>query len=404
MFNEKIKEIQASIKDLNSSIAQQAAEMREKLNADDIEGAEAIKASRDENKTELAKLQDTLALYEESLDPAEPDASGNSRQVGNDETNYRDLVNNFIRSKGSETAGLKFEGKDEVIVPYDVIRNEIVPTTDGIKKEHTAPITSDDDSHTPVREVNTSVDLKKYTRVIPAKKGKGSYPVLKKATSRMVSVAELEKNPALLRPEFGDVDWEVLTYRGAIPLSQESIDDADVDLVAIVQEHAQEIKLNTTNYAVAEVMKDFTALDIEDLDGMKAIQNVKLDPAYNISYVVSQSYYQFLDTLKDGNGRYLLQDSIISPTGKVFSGKTLYVVSDEVFGAENEAHAWVGDIKRAILFADRKNLGLRWADHEIYGQYLQVVTRFDVKIADANAGFFLTYMPAEVEVDGTAGE
>ena len=48
-------------------------------------------------------------------------------------------------------------------------------------------------------------------------------------------------------------------------------------------------------------------------------------------------------------------------------------------------------MKRAILFADRKNLGLRWADNEIYGQYLQAVTRFDVKVADAKAGFFLTY-------------
>ena len=137
-------------------------------------------------------------------------------------------------------------------------------------------------------------------------------------------------------------------------------------------------------------MKDFEAKTAADLDAIKEILNVNLDPAYNVSFVVSQSFYQKLDTLKDKNDRYLLQDSITSASGKVFLGHPVFVVSDTTLGADGEAHAFIGDIQRAVLFADRQELGLRWTDNEIYGQYLQAVVRFDVKKADAKAGYFVT--------------
>ncbi|ALV21056.1 phage major capsid protein [Carnobacterium antarcticum] len=393
MFNEKVEALKANIKELSATINTQKGEITAKLNAEDLEGAKNIKDLREENKAKLETEKATLATYEAALEPdgVSNESDGTKKVVGDPTDEYRNAINNFIRTKGYDVNGLKMEGKDEAIVPYSVIKNEITPTTDGIVKQDTKLVTSDDTSYIPSHEVNTVVDLKRFTRLIPAKKGKGSYPVLKSATTKMISVAELEKNPKLAKPEFDNVDWTVLTYRGAIPLSQESIDDADVDLISLVNENVNEIKLNTTNSAVATVMKTFTAKNISDLDDLKAIQNVELDPAYVISYVVSQSFYQFLDTVKDGNGRYLLQDSIISPTGKVFSGHPIFVIKDEEFGAAGDSKAWVGDMKRAILFADRKNLGLRWADNEIYGQYLQAVTRFDVKVADKKAGFFLTY-------------
>ena len=106
--------------------------------------------------------------------------------------------------------------------------------------------------------------------------------------------------------------------------------------------------------------------------------NVDLDPAYNVSFVVTQSFYQKLDTLKDKNGRYLLQDSIVSASGKAFLGHPVFVVADTVLGEAGEAKAFIGDVQRAVLFADRQELGLRWT------------VRFDVKKADAKAGYFVT--------------
>ena len=394
MFDEKIKELKASIDSLSTTIADKTAQVKNALEADDLEKARTIKNEIDTAKEELKTAKADLELFEATKNSGGAE-NKKGHEVKGEDMNYRDKVNAFLHSKGTViNEGLRFEGKDEVLITMNEV-TPVAPTTDGVKKADTTKITSEELVTTPIREIKTTVDLKPFTTIYPAKKASGKYPILKKATSKMLSVAELEKNPKLAKPEFEQVDWSVETYRGAIPVSQESIDDADVDLISIVAETVGQIKVNTTNSAIADVLKTFTAKTVANVDDIKKILNVDLDPAYDVAFVVSQSFYQILDTLKDGNGRYLLQDSITAVTGKVLLGKPVFVLSDEVLGASGEAKAFVGDFKRGVLFADRKDLGLRWADNEIYGQYLQAVLRFGVKKVDAKAGYFVTFTPSE---------
>ncbi|SER07189.1 phage major capsid protein [Streptococcus gallolyticus] len=391
MFDEKIKELKASINSLSATIVDKTAQVKNALEADNLEKARTIKNEIDTAKAELKTAKADLELFEATkVSGGAENKAG--REIETDDMTYRDKVNAFLHSKGAVVnEGLRFNGKDEVLIAM----NEITPTTDGVKKADTTKVTSEELVTTPIREIKTTVDLKPFTTIYPAKKASGKYPILKKATSKMVSVAELEKNPALAKPEFDEVDWAVETYRGAIPVSQESVDDADVDLISIVTETVGQIKVNTTNAAIANVLKSFTAKTVANVDDIKKILNVDLDPAYDVAFVVSQSFYQILDTLKDENGRYLLQDSITAVTGKVLLGKPVFVLSDEILGEAGEAKAFIGDFKRGVLFADRKDLGLRWADNEIYGQYLQAVLRFDVEKVDAKAGYFVTFTPSE---------
>lgn len=394
MFDEKIKELKASINSLSTTIADKTAQVKNALEADDLEKARTIKNEIDTAKEDLKTAKADLELFEATkISGGAENKTG--REIETDDMTYRDKVNAFLHSKGTVVnEGLRFDGKDEVLIAMNEV-TPVAPTTDGVKKADTTKITSEELVTTPIREIKTTVDLKPFTTIYPAKKASGKYPILKKATSKMVSVAELEKNPKLAKPEFEQVDWSVETYRGAIPVSQESVDDADVDLISIVAETVGQIKVNTTNAVIADVLKSFTAKTVANVDDIKKILNVDLDPAYDVAFVVSQSFYQILDTLKDGNGRYLLQDSITAVTGKVLLGKPVFVLSDEVLGASGEAKAFVGDFKRGVLFADRKDLGLRWADNEIYGQYLQAVLRFGVKKVDAKAGYFVTFTPSE---------
>ena len=393
MFDEKIKELKASINSLSTTIADKTAQVKNALEADDLEKARTIKNEIDAAKEELKTAKADLELFEATKVSGGAENKTGHEVKGEDMT-YRDKVNAFLHSKGTVVnEGLRFEGKDEVLIAMNEV-TPVAPTTDGVKKTDTTKVTSEELVTTPIREIKTTVDLKPFTTIYPAKKASGKYPILKKATSKMVSVAELEKNPKLAKPEFEQVDWTVETYRGAIPVSQESVDDADVDLISIVAETVSQIKVNTTNAAIANVLKSFTAKTVKDLDEIKKILNVDFDPAYDVAFVVSQSFYQILDTLKDGNGRYLLQDSITAVTGKVLLGKPVFVLSDEILGASGEAKAFVGDFKRGVLFADRQDLGLRWADNEIYGQYLQAVLRFGVKKVDTKAGYFVTFTPS----------
>lgn len=277
-------------------------------------------------------------------------------------------IETYIRSHGTvRDAGLK-TGDIGAMIPEEIIYN-------------------------PEAEVNSVADLSTLVTKTPATTGSGTYPILKRATAVMNSVAELEENPALAKPEFENVTWKIATYRGAIPISEESIQDTKVPLMPVIQKNAGEQRLNTLNKAISAKLVTFNAkASTADTvaDDLKHVLNVDLDPAYDKTIVVSQSAYQVLDTLKDKEGRYLLQESITAASGLTLFGKSVVVVNDELLGQVGEAHIWVGDLKRAILYVNRVDTQISWVKNEIYGQYLGLAMRFDVEVADKSAGYFVT--------------
>lgn len=268
---------------------------------------------------------------------------------------------------------------------------------DNVKSVDAQPIIPEDIKYQPEELPETFVDLKKFVNVQPVTTAAGSHPILNPAQETMVSVEELEKNPELAKPKFTDIDYKVKTYRGQIPVSQESLDDSEANLANIVAQNNARQAVNTTNKYIADVMKSFEAVNTANLDDIKEIINVEIDPAYNLSLVVSQSFYQALDTLKDKNEQYLLKQDITSPTGTVLFGRPVFIIKDELFGAKGDKKAFIGDLKYAVFFADRKQVSVKWVENEIYGQVLAAYMRFDVKKGVEEAGRFLTYT-------GTAGD
>lgn len=373
MFKEKINELLAKKDSKRSFITEKTQELRDLLSNEDatdedLKKAKALRSEIDNAKEEKRQIEDDIKLYRaaEEGTPAPEDGHHEKKNQNNDEE-----VRSF-------NAFLHQETRDGV---------------SGITSPDVAPTIPESILYNPENEVKSVTDLSKLVSQFQATTASGKYPVLKRATARLNSVEELAKNPDLAKPEFEEVDWKVATYRGAIPLSQESIDDSAIDLTSLVARNVNEQKINTTNYAIATVLKAFTAKTVagESVDDIKHILNVDLDPAYNKTIVASQSFYQYLDTLKDKNGQYLLHEAITDGSPRTLLGVPVTVVEDELFGAAGEAHAFIGDLSRGVLFANRKDIQVRWVDNDIYGQYLQAVTRFDVKQADKNAGYFVTY-------------
>ncbi|MCQ9293096.1 phage major capsid protein [Staphylococcus cohnii] len=273
---------------------------------------------------------------------------------------------------------------------------------DNVKSDDVGVTIPEDIKYIPEKEVKTVQDLSELVQKTSVSTASGKYPILKRANAKFNTVAELEKNPELARPEFETVNWEVETYRGSIPISQEALDDSVANLTAIVSENINEQKINTLNEKIGDVLKAFNPTSISDVDDLKAIINVKLDPGYDRQIICTQSFYQKLDTLKDGNGRYLLQDSIINTAGNTVLGMNVTVVRDDLLGENGDALAFIGDVKRGVLFADRTDVSVQWIENEIYGKYLMGAFRFDVKQADKNAGFFVTFEDA-TEPSGDLG-
>lgn len=363
-IKERIQELLDKNKKLRSQVEDNTVQARTLLTKedavkDDLDKAKKLRSKSKELEGEIRSNEETIAMLKE--------LTGGSRSNGddgNDGVNERTALNTYLHTRDAASAGLKTTDA-AVTIPESIVYN-------------------------PENEVKTVTDLSQLVTQFTATTASGKYPILKKATSALHTVEELAKNPDLAKPEFEEVDWKVDTYRGAIPLSQESIDDSAVDLVGIVAKNANEQKINTTNTAISTVLKSFTAKEAKTLDDLKKILNVDLDPAYGRAIVCSQSFYQWLDTLKDGNGQYLLHAPITESSPSTLLGVNVYVVEDTLLGASGEMHAFVGDLARAVLYANRKDIQVRWVDNEIYGQYLQVVTRFGTKKADKNAGYFVT--------------
>lgn len=372
MFREKIKELLAQKEGKRALINEKTNEMRQLLSNEDatdedLTRAKALRSEIDVAEKEIRSIEDDLKLYRKAA-KGNPAPDPHKRSQNNEDEN---------EEKRNFNAYLHQEHRDG---------------TTGITSSDVVATIPESILYNPENEVKSVTDLSQLVTQFQATTASGKYPVLKRATERMNSVEELQKNPELAKPEFEEVDWKVSTYRGAIPLSQESIDDSAIDLTSLVATNANEQKINTTNFAIAAVLKAFTAKSVagESVDDIKHILNVDLDPAYNKMIIASQSFYQYLDTLKDKNGQYLLHEAITDGSPRTLLGVPVTVVEDELLGAAGEAHAFIGDLARAVLYANRKDIQVRWVDNDIYGQYLQAVTRFDVKAADKNAGYFVT--------------
>lgn len=277
-------------------------------------------------------------------------------------------INQFIRTKGETRDGLTTVGA-EAVIPVDRITK-------------------------PEKQPETVVDLRQHVGRVPVTTGTGSYPILRANKNKMISVAELAKNPALANPEFTKVNYEIATYRGYIPVSQEALDDSDIDLGGLVAEHIQRQSLNTSNAAIAAKLQTATAVSVTGIDDLKDIVNVKIDPAYAIKFVASQSFFNELDKMKDNDGRYLLQQDVTVASGYKLLGREVVVMADDVIGKKaGDKVAFVGDPSLFVKYFDRQQASVRWVDNDVYGQLLAGFVRFDVEVADKAAGFYVTLGP-----------
>lgn len=374
MFKEKIKELLTKLDGKHSVVNDKTEELRKLLSnedatEEDLKQAKSLRSEIDSAKDEVRQIEDDIKSYR-TAEEGTPAPEPHKKRGKEDENEEKRTFNAFLHQEVRDGDGVT-----------------------GITSPDVAPTIPESILYNPENEVKSVTNLLNLVTQFQATTASGKYPILKRATDRMNSVDELKKNPDLAKPQFEEVDWKITTYRGAIPLSQESIDDSAVDLTSLVARNVNEQKINTTNFAIANVLKAFTAKTVagESVDDIKHILNVDLDPAYNKVIVASQSFYQYLDTLKDKNGQYLLHEAITDGSPRTLLGVPVTVVEDELLGAAGEAHAFIGDLARGVLYANRKDIQVRWVDDNVYGQYLQAVIRFDTKVADKNAGYFVTY-------------
>ena len=369
----KVVELEEAIEELNNRSAIEA----EKLDrAETEEEVSTVEKSLEELQKELEEKQAEKAKLEEEIEDLQKQVDEQNRkaptfkdveQRGGKKLEQRDAIAKFIRTgQARDIEGLKTtDSGSAALIPTEVLKPHFLEKTR-----------------------NPLLDLVQRVKV---NSGSGKYPVIKKTDSKMASAEELKANPELGKPSISEIDYSIKTYRGYIPVSQEMIDDADYDIMSIVEDEVFNQGENTELSLVATILKSATQADAAGFDGIKDIYNKKLKSIYKASIVVTQSMFAALDKVKDKNGRYMLQTDVASPTGYSFGGKTIYPVDDTVFGSEGDMKFFIGDVSEFVKLFDRSQVSVKWVNNDIYGQLLGLFIRLDVKKVDAAAGFFGTY-------------
>lgn len=377
-LTEQIEQLESAVDEVTTDdemkdVEESANELTEQLD----EANAQIKELEDEKQ----KLEDELAAIEEDEQPKEEtdEAERGTKKMpkrekikNNEEMTYQErakkAINGYVHRQERNVTGFKTTD-GEVLIPEEILQ--------AYKK--------------PIEQV----DLKQYVKKVKVNSKSGKMPIIKRSEGVMNTVAELAENPELAKPTFEDVAYDIDTYRGYIPVSQEVIDDADYDVTGLVAEAINDQTLNTTNKAIVTVVKGLTPKSVTGVDGLKDLINKDIKKVYNVKLYISSSLYAALDKLKDKNGRYLLQDSITAASGKVLLGKEVVVLDDEVIGTSaDDMVGFVGDLNAAVAYFDRAQTTLRWTENQIYGQLLSGVVRFDVQKVDTDAGFYITYTDA----------
>lgn len=227
--------------------------------------------------------------------------------------------------------------------------------------------------------------------------------VLEKASDMtpFASVAELAAIGEIDGPKFTQVKYNIKKFAGILPISEELLADSDQNLLAYVNGWLAKKSVATENAQILAVLKTLTKAPLTNLDGIKELLNVTLDPTISLmsSVLTNQDGFNFLDKQKDTDGRYLLQPNPLDSTQKLLFGKPVTVVSNKVLPTDTsvasakKAPVIIGSFTDAVVLFDRQATTLTGTSiggdawkRDSYD--VKAVTRIDVQKFDDKAVVF----------------
>ena len=270
----------------------------------------------------------------------------------------------YVRTHGETRDGLKTDGASAVI-PKELI--------------------------TPVFQLKQSnYNLAQYATVKQVSSGSGTYPIATSQQSAVLAtkdeladIADVDANM------FTEVPFDVKTRAGKIALSNEVVEDAEVDIVSEVKTQLQQLVDNTDNTQIMGLLtgSNFAKATATSIDDLKKIFNVTLDPALSKMWLVNQSGFNYLDTLKDTEGRYLLQPNPTAPSGFTLLGAPVVMISDKLLAnnADGTFPMIAGDLSQAVAVFRRNQVTAQWDKFDQFSQGLSVIVRNDYEVIDKTA-------------------
>lgn len=235
-------------------------------------------------------------------------------------------------------------------------------------------------------------------------------------------VGEGGKIGAKATPQFERMSYEIDKYAGYFPVTNELLDDSDANITGTLISWIGDESRVTRNKIILGVIGQKTKTAITGLDDIKKALNVTLGSAFKSTskIVTNDDGLQYLDTLKDQNGRDMLQPNPSDPAKlQLRAGATIVPIvvitnndmpSDTATSGKRKIPFIIGDLKEGVKFFDRKQLSIMTSNVAAIGELnafeedltlFRAIEREDCQPKDTEA-----FVNGELTIDETtpAGE
>lgn len=347
--------------------------LAKRAEAEDRARAAVTEGTAEEVREATAELQDIRTRIEalKALESAEEREFENNLPKG-ERKDREELKAEYQRVflKAVRNRGLTREERDTV----RSYRREIVglmheggATTGAGQPDDDTSIVVPVDVETRINElIKQETNLAQYARYEPVTTLSGRRVLEKRARHTPFQlIAEYGQVQEMDGPEFVPVTYEVEKRGGFLPLTSELLADNDANLLGYVERWLGQKVPATYNSLILPILNGITAGDVADADDIKKLKNVEIIPAFanRATWFTNQDGFNWLDTIKDSNGRYLLQDDIATGTGKMLLGRPVVAVENalwpsEVEDTDTKAPLVFGDLQEYIVHFQRKGYEL----------------------------------------------
>ena len=243
--------------------------------------------------------------------------------------------------------------------------------------------TNADGGYTVPEDIRTRVEtyrdskesLLKYVRVEKVTTDKGSRTFKARANQTgFTKVAEAGSIGAGTTPTFERIEYDIDKYAAYYPVTNELLADSDANITSILTEWIGDESRVTANKLILEQIKTNTATEIKNgVDGIKKVLNQTLGSAFKSTSKIftNDDGLQYLDTLKDSDGDYLLQPNPTNPMKmQLCAGASVIPVvvipnadmptddTTDAGSSKSRIPMIIGDLNEGIVYWDRQKLSL----------------------------------------------
>lgn len=272
------------------------------------------------------------------------------------------------------------------------------------------------DISTTIKELRRSFDaLELLVNVEHVATETGSRVIEKEADSTPFdNVEEAAEFGDMATPQLEKIDYKVKKKGGILRVTRELLQDTAENIMSYLNNWISKKSKATRNALILKAVRENAAQHtVESIDDLKDIFNTELDPAIAVSscIVTNQDGYNWLDKLKDKDGRYIIQPNPLNKTeGLLFGKYAIKVVSNKTLKSNYPATGGYGipiicgDLKEFVTIFDREQLVIDINDRA--GEYwkndqtaMKVRERLDIQVVD-KAAAVVAVVTVKTDTDG----